>query len=553
MEILRGEGVSSGIAFGIIHFSGKERSHAEKRIVEDWQGETVRYEKAREKATGELEKLYAQTLEKLGEENAQLFEIHRMMLEDPDFSGCITEMIRKEHVNAECAVEAAAHRFSDLFSSMEDEYMQGRAADVKDISHRLLRILENGSDETAGPEKQQGAVILAGDDFTPSETAQLDTTHVCALLTQEGSRNSHTAIFARTMGIPAVIGLGELLQPQLEGMDCIADGFTGEVLLSPTAETKAAYLEKQQKELEHRHGLEAYRNRESITKEGRRLPVCANIGGPRDLAAALKNGAEGVGLFRSEFLYLERPDFPSEEEQFRAYREAAAAMEGKRVVIRTLDIGADKQAEYFHLPKEENPALGMRAIRLCLTRPEIFRTQLRALCRASAFGKIAVMFPMITSLDELRRAKALTQNIQKELAAEHIPFDEKMELGIMIETPAAAIISDLLAKEADFFSIGTNDLIQYTYPLAADRQNRSISSFCDPHHEAVMRLIRLTCKHARENKIWVGVCGELAADPSLTTEFLSLGIDELSVAPPSILPIRAAVCESGPLPLQPPT
>ena len=546
MVKLQGEGVSAGIAFGTIRFSRNSQPQAEKKILQNWQQEIDLYENARQKALAELLRLHTETTKKLGEENAQVFEIHRMMLEDPDFNDCILEKIEKEHFSAEYAVETAAEQFSLLFSSMEDEYMQGRAGDVRDISYRLLRILQGKDVIESMPTGNDGEkIILADDDFTPSETARLDTSHICALLTREGSRNSHTAIFARTMGIPAVIGLGQELDPLLEGKSCIVDGESGQVFMDPDSQTRSSLLSKQEKEKEQKQHLEAYRGRKSITKDGRKIHICANIGGIRDLDSALENDAEGIGLFRSEFLYLERQAPPSEEEQFQVYRKAAEALKGKQVIIRTLDIGADKQAEYFHLPKEENPALGMRAIRLCFQRPDIFRTQLRALYRASAFGNIAIMFPMIISLEEVRQIRKITLDVQKELAAENLPFRKETPLGIMIETPAAAIISDCLAEEVDFFSIGTNDLIQYT--LAADRQNRAVSALCNPYHEAVMRLIRLTCQNAHRKGKWVGICGELASDTSLTGEFLAMGVDELSVSPAAVLSVRAVVCETGSL------
>ncbi len=431
-----------------------------------------------------------------------------------------------------------AQKFADMFASMDDEYMRGRAADVRDVSRRVLSILTG---VPAGGIESDGPVIVAADDLAPSETVQLDKSKVLAFVTAGGSASSHTAILARTMGIPAVIGVGGALTEELDGREAAVDGFTGEVYLDPDEDTRGHLQVKARKDAEYRQLLSQYRGKETRTKDGQQLLLYANIGSPDDMEAVLNNDAEGVGLFRSEFLYLESEDYPTEERQFQAYKEVAEKMEGRRVVIRTLDIGADKQAAYFRLPPEDNPAMGMRAIRICLTRPEIFKTQLRALYRASAYGKIAIMFPLITSVRELREIRKLAADVRAELSVKNIPFNPDTELGIMIETPAAAVISDQLAKMVDFFSVGTNDLTQYT--LAADRQNESVAEFADPHHEAILRLIEYSAKSAHEAGIWIGICGELAADQELTRTFLQMGIDELSVSPPAVLPLRARICQ----------
>lgn len=453
--------------------------------------------------------LYTKASKEVGEENSLLFQIHQMMLEDLDYCEAITNRIRDQKVNAEYAVSETAKDFAEMFSSMEDEYMKGRAADVKDVSQRVLNIL-TGS-EKAGIASDE-PVIIAADDLAPSETIQLDKSKVLAFVTAGGSSNSHTAILARTMGIPAIIGIGSALQGALNQKDAVVDGFTGELFVEPDEETTSRLKLKERKDQEYKALLERYKGKRTQTKSGQEIHLYANIGGLSDLDAVLANDAEGIGLFRSEFLYLDSDRDPSEEDQFIAYKEAVKRMGGKRVVIRTLDVGADKQVEYFQLPKEENPAMGMRAIRICLTRPELFKTQLRALYRASHYGKLSIMFPMITSIKEIRDIKQIASQVRTDLSAEGIPFDPGVELGIMVETPAAAIISDKLAREVDFFSIGTNDLTQYT--LAVDRQNQSISAFCDPHHEAIFRLIEYTVKSAHKAGIWCGICGELGADPS---------------------------------------
>jgi phosphotransferase system enzyme I (PtsI) len=538
MTVLKGEGVSKGVVFGKVRFFHRNSAAVEKRTVTDIEAETKRFEDARAAAVTQLANLYVKTRNELGEENSLLFQIHQMMLEDVDYGNSITDKITNEKVCAEYAVQETSKEFAEMFSQMDDEYMRGRAADVKDVSARVIAILTGK--ETGGL-TGSAPCVLAADDLAPSETAQLDKAQVLAFITAEGSYNAHTAIFARTMGIPAVIGLKDQLASELEGKEVIVDGSTGCVYLDADKATRQAMNEKHQSEEARKRLLSLYRGRPTATKSGHHIDLCANIGNPKDMAAVLENDAEGIGLFRSEFLYLESSDYPTEEEQFQAYKAVAEKMNGKRVVIRTLDIGADKQADYFHLPKEANPAMGMRAIRICLTRPEIFKTQLRALYRASAYGKIAIMFPMITSLEEVQQCKQIAAQVRGELTQEGIPFSSSVELGIMIETPAAAVISDDLAKEVDFFSVGTNDLTQYT--LACDRQNQDIARFCNTHHKAILRLIRMSAENAHKAGIWIGICGELGADESLTRTFVDMSIDELSVTPTSILGLRAAISE----------
>ena len=536
MTVLRGEGVSRGIATGKLHFLRRE-SHAQiKREVASAEEEVSRFDKARGEAILQLALLYTESLEKLGEEQSLLFKIHQMMLEDLDYRENVTGIIRSEMVNAEYAVDQTAAQFAEMFTQMEDTYMRERAADVLDVSRRVIRILSGTeNEEKTGSEP----VILAADDLAPSETARLDKEKILAFVTSGGSANSHTAIFARTMGIPAVVGLGDALRDELEGKVVFVDGGAGEIYVEPDAETEAELQKRAAAEETHRRNIEKFRGREIFNSDGHRVLLCANIGSPQDVDAVKSADADGIGLFRSEFIYLGRDDYPTEDEQYEAYRKVAEAM-GKRVtVIRTLDIGADKQVDYFNLPREENPAMGMRAIRICLTRPELFKTQLRAIYRASAHGKISIMLPMISSVSEVLRSKELCAQARDELKAAGKAFDEGVEIGIMIETPAAAIISDLLAPEVDFFSLGTNDLTQYT--LAIDRQNAAVEPFCDRHHEAVIRLIRATVENAHKAGIWVGICGELAADTALTETFLKIGVDELSMSPGSIMEIRAKI------------
>ena len=538
MTLLHGEGVSRGVASGQLRFLRRNAQAQPRREVADSEAEVLRFDQAREAAMAQLGGLYEETCAKLGEEKALLFQIHQMMLEDLDYCDSITGMIRDEHVNAEYAVDQTAAQFSEMFAQMDDDYMKERAADVLDVSRRVIRLLTGQEDEALGGDTP---CIIAADDLAPSETARLDRSKVLGFITARGSSNSHTAIFARTMGIPAVVGLGDSLLEEFDGKEVFVDGASGEVFVDPDAQTSAQLADRRDQEAAHRRYLDTFRGREAVTPDGHRVLVCANIGAPKDLEAVQGADADGIGLFRSEFLYLGRDDYPPEEDQYQAYRQVLEAMGGRMVVIRTLDIGADKQADYFQLPKEENPAMGLRAIRICLTRPEVFRTQLRALYRASAHGKLGIMFPMITSVSEVKRIKEMCAQVREELKAEGVPFDEKAELGIMIETPAAAVISDLLAREVDFFSIGTNDLTQYT--LAVDRQNAQVESFCDRHHEALLRLIRTTVENAHRAGIWAGICGELAADTALTDFFTEVGVDELSMTPGAILEVKARILD----------
>ena len=537
MNVLHGEGVCAGVAGGKLHVLHRQ-TETPKRQISDPEGEIARFDAARERAIAQLAALEEETQERLGQEQALLFQIHQMMLEDLDYRESVTGIISGQLMNAEYAVDQTAAQFSQIFAQMDDAYMQQRASDVLDVSRRLISVLM-GREEAgwAGDEP----VVLAADDLVPSETARLDRQRVLAFVTAQGTGSSHTAIFARTMGIPAVVGLGDALLPDYDGREVYVDGAAGEVYIDPDPETKAQLISRREALLRLRQHAEQYRGMPATTPEGKRIQLCANIGSPKDLEAVEQGDGDGIGLFRSEFLYLGRDDYPSEEDQYRAYRQVVQAMAGRMVVVRTLDIGADKQASYFALPQEENPAMGMRAIRICLTRPQVFRTQLRALYRASVHGNLAIMFPMITSLEEVRQVKEICRQVRQELQEAGVPFRAETPLGIMIETPAAALISDRLAPEVDFFRIGTNDLTMYT--LAVDRQNGSIGAFCNPHHEAVLRLIRYTAEQAHQAGIWVGICGELAADPSLTQTFVEMGIDELSMSPGKILETKARILD----------
>ncbi len=544
MQRLQGKGVSRGIAIGRLSFSVQLSLTVPFSAIDNVENELVRFETCRLHAIEQLGVLAEQTKESLGEEGAMLFEVHQMMLDDMDFRDAITGSISENKASAEYAVGQAAAQFSEMFSSMDDPYMQARASDVEDISRRLLEGLQgkcahspcaDGSLGTDGKEP----LILAGVDFTPSETAQCDRARVCALVTSAGSQNSHTAIFSRILGIPAIIGLNEELHEGFNGLLAVVNGSTGELLIDPDEATLTLMREKKAQLEQDAQRLEAFRGKKTLTSTGKPIKLYANIGSSIDVDAVVNNDAEGIGLFRSEFLYLESDDYPSEQVQYEAYSHVARKMGDKQVVIRTLDIGADKQASYFNLPHEENPALGMRAIRICLTRPEVFKTQLRALYRAACNGNILIMLPMITGLAEIKRAKALMAEVKAELTAENIPFKGDIPVGIMIETPAAAIMSDVLAQEVDFFSMGTNDLTQYT--LAIDRQNESIAEFCDIHDEAILRLIEMVCTNAHKHGIWAGICGELAADTQLTEFFVKVGVDELSVSPADILPLREKI------------
>ena len=537
MITLSGKSVFGGVAIGKIAFYKRQEKQVRRYRVEDTEAEVARFEDAQETAIAQLGELYDKAMEDVGEANAAIFEVHQMMLMDLDYVDSIKNIITTQEVNAEYAVATTGDNFSQMFASMDDAYMQGRAADVKDVSDRLLGILSDAGESGVVADEP---VIVAADDLVPSETVQLDKSKVLAFATMYGSANSHTAILARTMNIPAVIGLGEGLAKEYDGHMAAIDGFTGTIYIDPDEETMEKMKEKKARADEQRALLQEMKGKETVTLSGKHIHLYSNIGGIQDVDAVLENDAEGIGLFRSEFLYLGCDDYPSEEVQFEAYKTVLSRMNGKKVIIRTMDIGADKQIDYFNLPKEDNPALGYRAIRICLTREDIFRTQLRALYRASAYGTLSIMFPMIISVKEITRIKEIVEEVKLELAREEQPMGE-VELGIMIETPAAAVISDLLAPHVDFFSIGTNDLSQYT--LAIDRQNQSLDSFFDPHHEAILRLIQLTIENAHKYGAWCGICGELGADMELTAKFIQMGIDELSVSPGYTLELRKRIRE----------
>ena len=536
MLTITGKPVYGAISIGPLALFHRNTISTAVRTITDPEAEVQRFQSAREEAAAQLGQLYEKALETVGEEDAAIFEIHQMMLEDDEYIEGVESHIREEMLNAEAAVDRTAQELAAMFRGMDDEYMQGRAADVLDISRRVEQILSGGP---AIDFSQYDQVILAADDLAPSETMQLDTKKILGFVLSGGSASSHTAILARNLGIATVVNTGTQIHTDLEGKMAVVDGFTGTVYLDPDEATLAAMQEKQKQAQAERERLENVRGKESVTQDGQKVLIYANAGNPADLPRVVASDAEGIGLFRSEFLYLENDDYPTEEQQFEAYKKALTAMEGKRVVIRTMDIGADKKADYFDLDPEENPAMGLRAIRICLTRPELFKTQLRALCRASVYGRLAIMFPMIISVEEVRKAKALLAEVMAQLKKEGIPCAEQIETGIMIETPAAALVSDALAEEVDFFSLGTNDLTQYT--LAIDRQQTKLDAFFDPHHPAVLRLIELTAKNAHKAGIWVGICGELGADLSLTEAFLRMGIDELSVSATSVLPLRDKV------------
>ena len=538
MITIQGKSVFGGVSIGKLMFYKRNEKVIKREHISDADAEWKRFEAAKGQAVDQLKELYEKALEDVGEANAMIFEIHQMMLEDLDYLESIENIIRSQEVNAEYAVATTADNFAQMFASMDDAYMQGRAADVKDVSERVLDILCGVS---AGVKEMTEPCIIAADDLAPSETVQLDKSKVLGFATMYGSANSHTAILARTMNIPAVIGLGETLSSQYDGKMAVIDGFTGILYVDPDEETLARMQEKRAKDLEQKELLNQLKGKENVTRSGQKINVYANIGNVSDLGAVLKNDAGGIGLFRSEFLYLENSTFPTEEQQFAVYKQVAESMAGKKVISRTLDIGADKQVDYFNLDKEENPALGYRAIRICLTRPEIFKTQLRALYRAAVYGNLSIMFPMIISVSEVKKIKEIIAQVQAELKAEGIPYKEDVELGVMIETPAAVMISRELAKEVDFFSVGTNDLTQYT--LAIDRQNQKLDTFYDPHHPAVLAMIKMAADNAHAEGKWIGICGELGADLELTEEFLKMGLDELSVSPALVLPLRKRIRE----------
>ncbi|MFZ2539122.1 MAG: phosphoenolpyruvate--protein phosphotransferase [Oscillospiraceae bacterium] len=540
MIILSGKGVSSGIAIGKIHFYDNKRHKVKRYHAKDTDEQIKRFEQAKLEAIKQLQELYEKALGEVGEANAMIFQIHQMMLEDLDYSDSVINIIKMQSVNAEYAVGTTDDNFSNMFSEMEDEYMKGRAADVRDVSERLLKILDNCDEKVDAHDEP---TIIAAKDLAPSETVQMDKNKLLGFVTMEGSSYSHTAIIARTMNIPAIIGLGNQLTPKFNGKMSIIDGSTGEVFIEPDEETILRLKRKKQKEDNYKLLLSELKDKDNITLDGQQIDIFANIGNVSDVGEVIKNDAGGVGLFRSEFLYLENTDYPTEDEQFTAYKSITEIMSGKRVIIRTLDIGADKQVDYFKMCHEENPAMGYRAIRICLDRQDIFKTQLRAIYRASAFGNIAIMFPMIISVEEVLMIKDIVSEVKLELQQDGIQFNEDVLLGIMIETPAAALISDDLAKEVDFFSIGTNDLTQYT--LAIDRQNLKLEKTYNPHHKAVLRLIKMVSDNAHKNGIWVGICGELGADETLTQTFLAMGIDELSVSPNKVLSIRKKVRETN--------
>ena len=539
MQIFEGKSVFGGIAMGKIRVYKKDEQQVKRRKIEDEEAEVSRYQGARDEAMNQLQELYDKALREIGEANAAIFEVHQMMLEDDDYNESVENIIRTEHVNAEYAVAATGDNFAGMFAAMDDDYMRGRAADVKDISERVLGILNGSSDSTLAADEP---VIIVADDLAPSETVQMDKSKVLSFVTVHGSLNSHTVILARTMSIPALVGTNLTPDESVDGKFAVVDGAAGKLYVEPDEATMEQLKQKQQEYNEQKELLETLKGKENVTLDGQTMLLYANIGNSKDLATVIQNDAGGIGLFRSEFIYLDRDHFPTEEEQFQIYKQVAQTLAGKRVIIRTLDIGADKQCDYFEMEKEENPAMGCRAIRICLTRPEIFKTQLRALFRASAFGKIAIMYPMITSVEEVRRIKEIVAEVKAELDAQGTPYGE-VEQGIMIETPAAVMISDLLAEEVDFFSIGTNDLTQYT--LAIDRQNTKLDEFYDPHHPAVLRMIRMVVENAHKKGIWAGICGELGADMELTQEFLKMGVDELSVSPGRILPLRKIIRETN--------
>ena len=534
MITIQGKGVSAGVGIGPLYFYQRAQAALPRYTVEDTDAEWHRFKGAQTGAIEQLGELAEKARAEAGDDAALLFETHQMMAEDLDYEEAIEQRITEQKMNAEAAIADTADQFAAMFEAMEDTYMQARAADVRDVSRRLLDIL---SGTVAGGIASDVPVVLAADDLAPSETIQMDKTKILGFITAGGSGSSHTAILARTLGIPAIVGVGAALKADYAGREVIVDGSTGNIVIDPDDMTRDRLMKKREEALRLQRLLETLKGQPNITKDGKTVRVYCNIASPEDVHAVQVNDGGGIGLFRSEFLYLNCDDFPGEDQQFEAYKQVLADMEDKEVIIRTLDIGADKKIGYFGLPQEENPALGMRALRICLTRPEIFRTQLRALYRASAFGKLGIMFPMVTSVWEVREAKRICEEVRRELKAEGVPYSEDVKLGIMIETPAAVMVSDRLAKEVDFFSVGTNDLTQYT--LACDRQNNDLGRFYDPHHPAVVRMLKLVADNAHKNGIWVGICGELAADLTMTETFLAIGIDELSVSPRAVLPLRS--------------
>lgn len=540
MTILSGKGVSKGVVRGPICFYQRPLAEVIKKAASDLEAERSRIQAAQAKSIEQLTALTEKAREETGEETALLFETHAMFVEDEDYVQTIMDTLEEEQCCAEYAVSVAGEQFAAMLAAMDDEYLSARSADIKDVTRRILNnlmgVVDGGIDSDV-------PVILAADDLAPSETLQLDKSKILGFITAEGSSTSHTAILARTMGIPAICAIGDSLKNEYNGMDAYIDGDTGKIYIDPDEGALADFQAKYEEQEKMRQLMETMKGKEDVTLDGRKVLVYCNIGSPDDVAAVKKNDGQGIGLFRSEFLYLAASDYPTEEEQFKAYKKVAESMEGKRVIIRTLDIGADKQIDYFQLHKEENPAMGVRAIRICLNRPEIFRTQLRALYRASAYGKVAIMFPMITSVWEVQECKRACAKVMEELDAEGIPYNKDTELGIMIETPASVFVADALAKEVDFFSVGTNDLTQYT--LACDRQSSDLGRFFDPHHPAVLRALKMAADAAHAAGIWIGICGELGADTSMLETFLAMGIDEISVSPAAVLPLRAKIRESN--------
>lgn len=538
MREYSGKSVYGGIAIGPIKVIKKDNSQVKRIHITDTESEVNRFFQAKQNSKEQLEKLYEKAVLEVGEANAAIFDIHNMMLDDLDYIESIENVIRTQSVNAEYAVALTGDNFSEMFSAMDDDYMKARASDVKDISERIIRNLAKIEDINSSFDE---SVIIVADDLAPSETVQLDKEKVLSFVTVHGSSNSHTAILAKTMNIPSVINCPVEIDSDIDGAFGIVDGYNGKLYIEPDESIISAMKKRQQEDVEKQKLLFTLKGKSNTTLDGKEIKLYGNIGNLKDLASVFINDGDGIGLFRSEFIYLERNDFPSEEEQFQIYKVAAETLAGKKLIIRTLDIGADKQAGYFNLESEENPAIGYRAIRICLKQPDIFKTQLRAIYRASAFGNISIMYPMIISVDEVKRIKEITEEVKNELKAGGVTFND-VEQGIMIETPAAALISDELAKEVDFFSIGTNDLTQYT--LAIDRQNSKIDDFFNPHHPAVLRMIKMVIDNAHKNNIWVGICGELGADTDLTPVFLKMGIDELSVSPSAILKVRKKIRET---------
>ncbi len=537
MILVQGKGVSNGVGVGPLYYYRRKSHSIVRTSIADADAEWERFKAAQATAIEQLGELAEKARADAGDEAALLFETHQMLAEDMDFEDAIKEQIQDQMLNCEAVVTDVAAQFAEMFASMDDAYMQARAADVKDVSSRIIKIL-SGDDGEEGIASDV-PVILAADDLAPSETVQLDKSKILGFVTAGGSGSSHTAILARTMGIPAIIGVGDAMKPEYEGREVIIDGGTGEVVIDADELTRTTMMKKREEQLRLKRLLETLKGQENVTKDGQKMMVYCNIGSPDDVPAVKVNDGGGIGLFRSEFLYLSVDDYPTEDMQFEAYREVLSAMEGKRAIIRTLDIGADKQVDYFQMEKEENPAMGLRALRICLTRPEVFRTQLRALYRASAYGKLAIMFPMVTSVWEVRECKRACQAVMNELKAEGIPYADNVELGVMIETPAAVFMSDRLAQEVDFFSVGTNDLTQYT--LACDRQCNNLGKFYDPHHPAVLRAIKMAADNAHKYGKWIGICGELGADLEMTETFLAIGVDELSVSPSAVLPLRNTI------------